>query len=234
MSTPALTGFRQPVFKQAAFFSVLLMWLAGWPSGAYATTKGLNQIVTPDIQPLGVLSISAQQEDPTIGNRYQIQLEQGLTPSFELAYFQGFSPDQEVLNAELGLVQKPPYLLSTGFLGWTSNGIAPQPFLEAGYYQGSWETMIGVVRADSQAPAAAGGMSLAWATETITGAAYRVSPKLLLQVDYQSGSQNFATAGFTYSITPQLTLNPAIYISNSTPRKGYGYAVLTWNVQVFK
>lgn len=213
---------------------LFLAFFACCGAPARATTKGLNQIVTPDIQPAGVLSISAQQEDPTIGNRYQIQLEQGLTPQFELAYFQGFSPDQEVLNAELGLVQKTPYLLSTGFLGWSSNGIAPQPFLEAGYYKGNWETMAGVIRAESQAPAVGGTMRLQWATEAITGAAYRVSPRLLLQVDYQSGSQNFATAGFTYAVTPTLSFNPAIYVSNSTPRKGYGYAVLTWNVQIFK
>lgn len=234
MSINWLGGCRRLSLVKLACCGLALLWSAFLPDAARATTKGLNQIVTPDIQPAGVLSISGQQEDPTIGNRYQIQLEQGLTKNFELAYFQGFSPDQEVLNAELGLVQKPPYLLSTGFLDWASNGIAPQPFLEAGYYRGDWETMAGVVRAESEAPAVGGVERLAWATESIAGAAYRTSPKLLLQVDYESGSQNFATAGFTYSITPTLSLNPSVYISNSTPRKGYGYAVLTWNVQVFK
>lgn len=234
MNISGRAGFCSYFGKGLVFCCLLLIPLAGWPRAARATTKGLNQIVTPDIQPEGVLSISAQQEDPTIGNRYQIQLEQGLTRNFEVAYFQGFSPDQEVLNAELGLLQKPPYLLSTGFLGWTSDGIAPQPFLEAGYYKGSWETMVGVIRAESEAPAVGGAQRLQWATEAITGAAYRVSPKLLCQVDYQAGSQNFATAGFTYSLSPTVTFNPAIYVSNSTPRKGYGYAVLTWNVQIFK
>ncbi|HEX5324923.1 MAG TPA: hypothetical protein VFW40_14140 [Capsulimonadaceae bacterium] len=213
---------------------LILFCCLGWRTAAHATTKGLNQIVTPDIQPQGVLSVSLQQEDPTIGNRYQVQLEQGITKRFEVAYFQGFSPDQEVFATELGLLQKPPYLLSTGFLGWSSNGIAPQPFLEGGYYQGNWETIAGVLRAQSQAPAVGGTTRLQWATDTLAGAAYRLSPRLSVQMDYQSGSQNFATAGFTYNITSSLSLNPAVYISNSTPHKGYGYAVLTWNIQAFK
>jgi hypothetical protein len=220
--------------KCACAFACTLALILTSLAVARATTKGLNQIVTPDIQPEGVLSVSFQQEDPTIGNRYQIQLEQGITKQFEVAYFQGLSPDQEVFNTELGLIQKPPYLLSTGFAGWSSNGIPPQPYLEMGYYQGNWETMMGVIRADSQEPAVGGTTRLQWGTESIAGAAYRVSPRLLLQLDYQSGAQNSTTAGFTYNITPQLSLNPAIYISNSTPHKGYGYAVLTWNIQAFK
>ena len=216
----------------ALAFGVLGLLL--WPAAASATTKGLNQIVTPDIQPAGMLSISLQQVDPNIGNRYQIQLEQGLTKSFEIAYFHGFSPPQEVLNAELGLVQKPPYLLSTGFLGWTSTGLAPQPFLIGGYYKGLWEVIGGVARAETETPAVGGVERRSWSTEGIAGLAYRARPDLQLALDYQSGSANFATVGFTYSFTPQLSLNPALYISNSTPHKGYGYAVLTWNVQLWK
>jgi len=31
---------------------------------AFATTRGLNQIVTPDVQPLGILLVSFQQQGP--------------------------------------------------------------------------------------------------------------------------------------------------------------------------
>jgi len=35
--------------------------VAGLTAPAFATTKGLNQIVTPDVQPFGILSLSVQQ-----------------------------------------------------------------------------------------------------------------------------------------------------------------------------
>ncbi len=46
---------------------------------ALATTKGLNQIVTPDVQSVGVLSVSVQQVDPNIADRCEGQSEIGLT-----------------------------------------------------------------------------------------------------------------------------------------------------------
>ena len=94
-----------------------------------ATTKGLNQIITPDIQQEGLLSISAQVEHPFIGNSEQLQFEAGLTSNFEVALFQGFSPWQTVGAAEYGLVQKPHFLLSTGFLQ-SATDYRLQPFLE--------------------------------------------------------------------------------------------------------
>jgi hypothetical protein len=201
---------------------------------AHATTKGLNQIVTPDIQPEGQLSLSIQQQDPTIGNRDEVQAEYGFTKNFEIAAFEGSSPGESIWNAEYGLVAKGPYLLSVGFLNWSTKGGAPQPYLEGGYYKGSWETMIGVTRAVSQDTDAGGSIRSFHETESILGAAYRVSPRTLLQIDYQAGSGNFATAGFTYNITPQLQFNPALYVSNASTHKGYGYAVLTWNIVVRK
>src|SRR5476649_2031576 len=78
-----------------------------------ATTKGLSQIVTPDIQPEGELSLSAQLQANRIGNPYQLQAELGLTKWLEVAVFQGFSPDEQVLGSQLALVQHGPYLFTT-------------------------------------------------------------------------------------------------------------------------
>ena len=186
-----------------------------------ATTKGLNQIVTPDIQPAGLLSVSYQQQDPVIGNPSQAQFELGINRWAEVAVFQGFDPGVQVLNAEFGLVQKAPYLLSTGFSGWNTRGAAMQPFIEAGYYKGLHKLMAGLARSGDQ-------------TETILGWGYQMNARLLTQLDYQSGAGNSATAGFTYSITPALSLNPALYLSNNSPHTVHPYAVLTWNIQLFK
>ncbi len=94
----------------------IALWLAMACVPALATTKGLNQIVTPDIQPAGVLSISAQVENSALGNSEQLQLELGITRTFEVAVFQGFTPNESSMGAELALIHHGPYLLSTGLL----------------------------------------------------------------------------------------------------------------------
>jgi hypothetical protein len=60
---------------------------------AEATTKGLSQIVTPDLQPEGDLSLSFQIQDKRIANPYQLQAELGLTEWAEVAVFRGFQPE---------------------------------------------------------------------------------------------------------------------------------------------
>jgi hypothetical protein len=88
---------------------------------SFATTKGLNQIVTPDLQREGELSLSLQAQDERIGNSYEIQSELGLTKWAEIAVFKGFKPNELIFGTELGLLQREPYLLSVGF----ANLVAP-------------------------------------------------------------------------------------------------------------
>ena len=227
MGSMGLNGWKSTVLKGARILMqhpqlivALGLVLAAAPP-ALATTKGLNQIVTPDIQPVGQLSLSYQQQDQYIGNPAQFQEELGITRNFEIATFQGLAPGQQVLNAELALVQHLPYLLSTGFGNWNTRGSAPQPFIEAGYYLSRNKWMAGMARVGNQ-------------TETILGWGYQAHPRALVQIDYQSGPGNSATAGFTYSITPALQVNPAIYYANDAPHHLHPYVVLTWNLQLFK
>ena len=77
-----------------------------------ATTKGLSQIVTPDLQPKGDLSLSLQIQDERIANPYQLQAELGLTRWAEVAVFRGFEPDEWIFGTEIGLLTKEPFLLS--------------------------------------------------------------------------------------------------------------------------
>ncbi len=183
---------------------------------AHATTKGLNQIVTPDIQPAGVLSTSPQFQNRAIGNPEEVRLEMGLTKTFEIAIFRGFSPGETTFNAELGLIQSKSFLLSTGVLGVESGQVA-QPFIEGGYYVGKGFVIAGIQKQQTYFP--------------ILGAGYQMTPRAVAMLDYLGTSANFATAGLTYTLTPSLSFNPAVYISNSSPHRALGYAVLTWNVK---
>lgn len=206
-------------FKRLAVAVSLAGIVVSWP--AQATTKGLSQIVTPDLQPEGVLSVSAQAQARRIGNPYQFQLELGLTPWAEVAMFQGFSPNEQIFGTQLALIQKDPFLLTTGFINWSTRGQKPQPFLEAGYYTEHDKFMGGPIVVDHK-------------TEWLLGWAHDFNETWRFQLDYQSGSDNFATAGFTCNVTPKFQFNPALYISNDHQHHAYGYIVFSYNLDVWK
>src|SRR5205823_1025208 len=114
--------------------------------GALATTKGLSQIVTPDLQDEGDLSTSFQIQDKRIANPYELQAELGLTKWAEIAVFRGFQPDDWILGTELGLLTKEPYLLSAGFVNWSPHLIVdPQPYIEPGYYPDTHNVILGAI-----------------------------------------------------------------------------------------
>ena len=48
-------------------------------ASSFATTKGLSQIVTPELEEEGDLSLSLQIQDKRIANPYELQAEMGLT-----------------------------------------------------------------------------------------------------------------------------------------------------------
>ena len=77
----------------------------------HATTKGLSQIVTPELQPEGDLSLSLQIQDARIANPYELQAELGVTKWAEVAVFQGFKPNEEIFATEFGILTKEPWLL---------------------------------------------------------------------------------------------------------------------------
>lgn len=188
---------------------------------ARATIVGLNQIVTPEIQPTGVLALSAQVQHPFIGNSQELQLELGVTPQFEVAWFEGLKPNEGLFSTELNLVKQGPNLLTIGALNWSTRGGQPQPMVEYGYYAAADDFIIGAIRANGQ-------------DELLTGYKHVVSEKLQLSADFQSGSANAATVGFTWNFTPSLSINPALYRTNSHPHHLLGYVVLTWNVVLWK
>ena len=199
---------------------ILLISVANVPS-VMATTKGLSQIVTPDLQPEGDLSLSLQIQDKRIANPYQLQAEMGLTKWAEVAVFRGFQPDEWIFGTEIGLLTKEPYLLSVGFVNWSPHlDVDPQPYIEAGYYTEHHKFIVGAIRAGSR-------------NEAILGWAYDFNQTWRAQLDFQSGSGNSVTAGFTCNLTRDLQFNPAIYVTNDSPHHVLGYIVFTYTFHLW-
>jgi hypothetical protein len=188
---------------------------------AYATTKGLNQIVTPDLQSQGDASVSAQFQSERIGNPYEAQLEIGLLKWAEIAVFKGFKPNEVIFGTELGLIQREPWLLSIGAINWSPHsGVDPQPFIEAGYYTEHNKFILGAIHAGPR-------------NEAILGWAYDFNETWRAQFDFQSGSGNSVTAGFTCNLTRDFQFNPAIYVTNDSPHHVLGYIVFTYTFHLW-
>jgi hypothetical protein len=209
--------------KSIDFGAIALMMFAilSSASSSFATTKGLSQIVTPDLQGPGDLSLSVQVEDEKIGNPYQLQAEMGLTKWAEFAVFRGFKPDDWIFGTEFGLLTKEPYLLSIGFVNWSPHmNVDPQPYIEAGYYTEHHKFIAGVTHVDFR-------------NEAILGYAYDFNETWRVQVDFQSGSGNSSTIGFTWNITRDFQVNPAIYVTNDSPHEVLGYVVFTYTFHLW-
>ena len=203
--------FQRLTFPKSAM--ILVTSFGAFAAPASATTKGLSQIVTPDLQPEGDLSVSLQIQDERIANPYELQAELGLTKWTEVAVFKGFEPNELIFATELALIQKEPYLLSVGFINWSPHsGVDPQPYIEAGYYLEHQKFIVGAIHVD-------------YRNEAIVGYAYDFNKTWRAQIDFQSGSGNSSTIGFTWNITPDLQMNPALYVTNDSPHNLLGYIV---------
>ena len=190
-------------------------------SPAFATTKGLSQIVTPDLQAEGDLSLSLQIQDKRIANPYELQAELGLTKWAEVSVFRGFQPDDWIFATELGILTKDPYLLSVGFINWSPHlNVDPQPYIEAGYYLEHNKFIAGAIHAG-------------YKNEAILGYAYDFNKTWRVQVDFQSGRENSSTIGFTCNLTRDFQFNPAIYFSNDDPRRIMGYIVFSYTFHLW-
>ncbi len=186
---PPTNGFAAAKNLLVAFTAIFIC-----ASSSFATTKGLSQIVTPDLQEEGDLSLSLQIQDERIGNPYELQAELGLTKWAEIAVFQGFKPNEEIFATEFGILTKEPYLLSIGFTNWSPRS---------------------------------------YKNEAILGYAYDFNKQWRVQVDFQSGRENSSTIGFTWNITPDFQVNPALYFANYHPDRLMGYVVFTYTFHVW-
>src|SRR6266496_5217243 len=211
---------RKPL-GYVTIIGVIMGLLLSIPS-LFATTKGLSQIVTPDLQAAGDLSLSLQIQDKRIANPYELQGELGLTKWAEVAVFRGFQPNELIFGTELGLIQHEPYLLSVGFVNWSLHShVDPQPFIEAGYYTEHHKFIAGATHVD-------------YRNEAIVGYAYDFNETWRAQVDFQSGSGNSSTIGVTCNLTRDFQVNPAIYVTNDSPHRVLGYVVFTYTFHLWR
>jgi hypothetical protein len=212
---------KNAAMGKARLLVFLLLLLVAPASTSLATTKGLSEIITPDLQPAGDLSLSFQAQDKYIGNPYQFQAEIGLTKWAEAAVFKGFRPNELIFGTEIGLLTTEPWLLSTGFANWSPHShVDPQPYLEAGYYTEHQKFIVGAIHAGFR-------------NEAILGYAYDFNKSWRTQVDFQSGSGNSCAIGFTWNMTPQFQMNPALYVTNDAPHKLLGYVVFTYTFHLW-
>src|SRR5881296_3642112 len=210
---------KEPISFMTIVMVMIVVLLSG--SSSFATTKGLSQIVTPDLQPEGDLSLSLQIQDKRIANPYQLQVELGLTKFAEVAVFRGFEPDEWIFGTEIGLLTKEPFLLSVGFVNWSPHlDVDPQPYIEAGYYTEHHKVIVGAIHAG-------------YKNEAILGYAYDFNKQWRVQVDFQSGRENSSTIGFTWNITPDFQVNPALYFANYHPDRLMGYIVFTYTFHLW-
>ncbi|MFI5335570.1 MAG: hypothetical protein ACHQ5A_02215 [Opitutales bacterium] len=211
---PQLIRSRASLWRLVLLLGLPVTWV-------HATIVGLNQIVTPEIQPAGVLGLSAQVQHPSIGNSQQLQFELGLTPRLEVGWFQGLTPGEGFVGAEFNLLQAGPHLLTTGFINWSTRGGRAQPMLEYGCYTEPDHFVVGAISVDRR-------------TELLLGYKRQLTERLAFSADFQSGTANSATVGFTYNFTSSLSINPAVYRTNSRSHHYLGYVVLTWNITCWK
>jgi hypothetical protein len=197
----------------------IVLFCAATPS--WATTKGLSQIITPDLQPEGDLSLSFQAQDKLIANPYQLQAEMGFTKWAEAAVFKGFKPNELIFATEIGLLTREPWLLSTGFINWSPHShIDPQPFLEGGYHTEHQKFIVGAIHAG-------------YRNQAVLGYAYDFNKSWRAQIDFISGTGNSSTIGFTWNVTPDFQMNPALYVTNDKPHKLLGYVVFSYTFHLW-
>jgi hypothetical protein len=87
---------------------IIVTSFGAFATPASATTKGLSQIVTPDLQGPGDLSLSLQIQDKRIANPYELQAEMGLTnwAPDTISSATWFSPTRFIFGANRRLKRK--------------------------------------------------------------------------------------------------------------------------------
>ncbi len=173
---------KAPASNKLTDFTTLILAIGAFllsTSSAFATTKGLSQIVTPDLQ------------------------------------------DEWIFGTEIGLLTKEPFLLSVGFVNWSPHlNVDPQPYIEAGYYTEHHKVIVGAIHAG-------------YKNEAILGYAYDFNERWRVQVDFQSGSENSSTIGFTCNVTRDFQFNPALYVNNGSKHDLFGYIVFTYTFHLW-
>ncbi len=176
-----------------------------------ADTKGLNQVVTPKIQPLNTYSFSLQYQHPGFGDIYMAQLEFGITKTAEAAIWQSAQYDTLTLAVEQQFYKSHGFQVSGGTFWFDHTYL---PFAVAGYRKGPAFGEVGIQDSANN-------------KELILGASYDINSEVSFLTDFISGPGNALTFGFNLTLNKNLSCNPALYYMNDT-HKLLPYFVVTW------
>jgi hypothetical protein len=151
-----------------------------------------------------------------------VQLELGLFSWAQIAIFKGFKPNELIFNAEIGLSREEPWLLSIGMSNWSPHShVDPQPFVIGGYYTRHDQFIAGATRVGSR-------------HEALLGWIHNFNETWRAQINFQSGSGNAISLGFTCNLTRDLELSPGIFITNDSPHQVLGYVLLTYTFPIWQ
>jgi hypothetical protein len=106
-------------------------------------------------------------------------------------------------------------------LNWSPHlDVDPQPYIEAGYYTEHQKFIVGAIHAG-------------YKNEAILGYAYDFNRTWRVQIDWLSGAENSSTIGFTWNITRDFQMNPALYINNGPGHDLFGYVVFSYTFHLW-
>lgn len=197
---------------------VIVVLMVSCCARSLATLNGFNQIPTPDVQPTGLMTVSVQSQNTAIGNGLQLQFEVGVADRVGIEYIRGFEPGRDEVDAEYGILDHGPYLISVGAFD-VGDRFRPQLFVQAGYQSDRWYLVAGTQRQESN-------------FYGIFGVQYSFSARYQILFDYVSGSESFTAAGVNVNLTPTLSFNPGVFVTNSAPHRAFLYYWLGWNVKL--
>jgi hypothetical protein len=93
--------------------------------------------------------------------------------------------------------------------------------LFGGYYTEHNKFTIGAIRVESR-------------TEAMLGWIHNFNDTWRAQIEFQSGSGNAVSLGFTCNLTRDLELSPGIYLTNDTPHHVLGYVYFTYTFPIWR
>lgn len=198
---------REPMTRKLPY----ILFIALLFQFAFADTKGLNQVVTPSITPLGILTTSFQLQHQYIGDVSTLQFEFGVFKGTEMTVWQSQQKDTFTLAEETQIYAKKGFQLSGGTFYFDNQFL---PFIVGGYRKGPYFAEIGAQDVQN-------------IKELILGTSYDFNSTTSFLGDFISGPGNSLTFGLNININKRLSCNPALYYGNDN-HKLFPYFVVTY------
>ena len=188
---------------------------------AFADENGSSQIVTPQVLPAGVATVTFKGTESRFDRPWRLVTEAGVTDKITVGYTHRFAPKGDSLSVEAALFQYKNCQVSAGVLNWSLTHGRAQPFFEEGGSRGKLGWTLG-------------GLYGSRRFEPLVGVSYPLGRRVTLLVDHQGGEENASTVGLNYAVSPTLSVKPAVYVSNCSDHHASAFLSLSWRTRLFK